>query len=234
MQVRYSSKRLPGKVLMDIAGQSLIQRLHDRLLTLQPLPVYFLTSDDPSDDILIEHFKEHNISFFRGSLDNVLERFIIAGEALGFENFFRVTGDNPFVDVHTMAKNWQNFLKYDYVDNIHGEGNTIGTGFEFVSLNALKSIPKNNTDKYHLEHVTTYIREHSKDYKHLRFLPVPELRKKGVFLTCDYKEDFDLLENIYQNFRFSNYISAEMILKFLENNPEFLAYNRHLHNTPNY
>ena len=90
VQVRNSSKRLPGKVMMDIGGQTLIQRLHDRLVNLQPLPVYFLTSNDPSDEILIEHFEEHDISYIRGSLSNVLERFIQAGETLGFEQFFRI------------------------------------------------------------------------------------------------------------------------------------------------
>jgi spore coat polysaccharide biosynthesis protein SpsF len=233
VQVRYSSTRLPGKVLMTIGGKTIIQRLYDRLSTLLSFPVFFLTSNESSDDIIIKHLEENNISYFRGSLNNVLDRFIKAGDSLGYNEIFRITGDNPFIDVHTINENWQSFMKYDYVDNIHSEGSTIGTGFEFVKLQALKSIPA-DIENYYKEHVTAYIRDHASNFNALRFIPKSEVISRNIFLTCDYPEDLKLIRSIYKHFEYSNHISIQEILKHFYKQPDLNTINRHLHQTPSY
>ena len=233
VQVRYSSKRLPGKVLMKIGGQTLIQRIHDRLTSLLPFPVYFLTSTDQTDDVIVDHLEDNKISYYRGNLNNVLERFIMAGESLGYDKFFRITGDNPFVDVHTIKEHWGSFLKFDYVDNIHGEGNVIGTGFEYVTLKALKKVPL-DTNEYYKEHVTAYVRDNAKMFNSFRFVPDHTLQQKDVFLTCDYIEDFKLIEKVFEHFDHSNYIRICDILAYLYSRTDLSSINKHLHESPSY
>lgn len=233
VQVRYSSSRLPGKVLMKIGEMTLIERLYDRLSFFLDLPIVFLTSVHVSDNIIEKHCTEKGIPVFRGDLHNVLNRYVCAGEQLGHEAFFRVTGDNPFVDAAVMAEYWRNFTKFDYVDNIHKDGNAIGTGFEFVKLDVLKSIPQ-PVSLYDKEHVTTYLRRHSDKYKSWRFLPDDKKKSKELFLTCDYQQDFWLIEEIYSYFQFSNYMKVEDVLSFLNENRHLITINQQVHNLPDY
>lgn len=171
--------------------------------------------------------------YFRGSLNNVLNRFIEAAKHFEFDKFFRVTGDNPFVDINCIEKEWQHFVSFDYVDNIHNKGSIIGTGFEFVTLKSLESIPS-DVSAYHKEHVTTYLRENSDNYSFLRYIPSHGESEGDLYLTCDYLEDFLLIEKIYEHFGYSNYINVNDIVGFLNENPHLKLINQSLHARPVY
>lgn len=234
VQVRFSSTRLPGKVMMKIENQTLIQRLNQRLKSILPFDIVFVTSIESSDDIVCNHFEENNITFFRGDLENVLFRFIEAANITGHTSFYRITGDNPFVDVHSILEHWKYFLSFDYVDNIHAEGNVIGTGFEFVKREILNNISNNQLTSYHREHVTAYIRENTESFKTLRWTPPVFLRNNSVFLTCDYPEDFILINKIYKKFNYDNLVPAKNIIEYVAESPRLKKINGHLHQSPNY
>ena len=96
VQARVSSKRLPGKVLRDIAGQPMIVRVMQRVQRCPGLDrVVLVTSVDPSDDPLSDLAHDRGWDCFRGDLDDVLTRYLNAARAYGAQSIMRVTGDCP-------------------------------------------------------------------------------------------------------------------------------------------
>ena len=99
IQARMSSKRLPGKVLEQIQGKSVLQYLLERIgrcLGLQYTIV--ATSTDNSDDPIEEFCDDFGIECFRGSLENVAERFRDAAKKYKLDAFVRVCSDSPLLD----------------------------------------------------------------------------------------------------------------------------------------
>jgi len=193
------------------------------------LPVIVATSTDASDDILAEYLKGQKIEVFRGSLLNVLNRYISAAEAFGVEEIVRVTADNPLVDIVALKRSLTLFQKYDYLDGIYQDGLIKGTGFELVSLKELKSIKSNNP--HHLEHVTVALRENLTKNPRYKKLQVPNYHQfiDKIILTCDYAEDLELLRKIFKASDYSVAITLQDILSFYRENPWIFQINADLH-----
>lgn len=225
-----SSSRLPGKALTTIGDYPLIHYVVTRMQMLN-LPVVVCTSVEKSDDPLADYLQSQHIDFFRGDLNNVLKRFIDAATEYNFENIFRITGDNPFVDVDYIANNLEKITSYDYVDGIHGEGFLYGTGFEFVRLNELKNIDSDN--EFYLENVTTFLRENMRD-TYLRLIPEGNRKiNDSIFLSCDYPEDFSLISLIHLCYNFRHDISTIEILNLFEKFKGLNKINCDKHKIPN-
>ena len=99
IQARMGSTRLPGKVLADLAGKPLIQRIVERVRQAALVDeVYVLTSEARTDDVLVERLEELAIPYRRGPVDDVLTRYLDLAEELEPSHLVRVTGDCPFVE----------------------------------------------------------------------------------------------------------------------------------------
>jgi spore coat polysaccharide biosynthesis protein SpsF len=198
-------------------------------LELSGLPVIVATSTDASDDLLAEYLKGQKIKVFRGSLLNVLSRYITTAEEFGVEDIVRVTADNPLVDIVSLKRSLNLFQKYDYVDGIYQDGLIKGTGFELVSLKALKSIKSNNP--HHLEHVTAALRENLPKNPRYEKLQVPHYHRfiDKIVLTCDYVEDLELLKLIFATYNYELSISIPEIIELYKRKPELFATNALLH-----
>jgi len=228
VQARMSSSRFPGKSMELIGNKPLVYYVVKRL-ELTGLPVIVATSTDASDDVLAEYFKELKIKVFRGSLSNVLSRYIAAAEEFGIEEIIRVTADNPLVDIVALKRSLSLFQKYEYMDGIYQEGLIKGTGFELVSLKELKSIKSNNP--HHLEHVTAALRENLPKNPRYEKIQVPHYHQfiDKIVLTCDYAEDLELLRRIFEASDYSLAITIRYILGFYRENPEIFKRNADLH-----
>lgn len=228
VQARMSSSRFPGKSLELIGDKPLLYYVVKRL-ELTGLSVIVATSSDTSDDILADYLQGQNIKVFRGSLLNVLNRYIATAETFGVEEIIRVTADNPLVDIVYLKKALSLFEKFEYVDGIYQEGLIKGTGFELFSLKELKSIKSNNP--YHLEHVTSALRENSPQNPLYNKLPVPTYHQfiDKIILTCDYVEDLELLKLIFAVYNYKPTISIPEIIDLYKRKPELFAANAFLH-----
>ena len=99
IQARMSSQRLPGKVLMPLAGKPLVQYLLESLEHSAQLGgVVVATSDQPSDAALAHFCREQEVACYRGSLDDVTARLLGAAEWHSFEAIVRVCADSPLLD----------------------------------------------------------------------------------------------------------------------------------------
>jgi spore coat polysaccharide biosynthesis protein SpsF len=228
VQARMSSSRLPGKSLHKIGGKPLIWYVLSRLAQTG-LPVIVCTSTDSSDDVLWKYLKENEFPCYRGSLDNVLQRYIATAESFGLQKIVRITGDNPFVDINYLKEALPLFNTFNYIDGIYEKGLIKGTGFELVALTDLKRI--SSLKKEHLEHVTLWLREHIEKYPEYTQLQPTQINhyQKDVFLTCDYPEDMRLISSILENFNYKADIPLSEILQFLERNGELKKVNEGRH-----
>ena len=229
IQARMSSSRLPGKVMKTIGDHPMIWYCVKRA-ELIGIPVVVATSTDPSDDVLAEYCNSQGFNCFRGSLDNVLDRYIQAAKAFGFTGIYRFTADNLFVHVHYIIENREKIESFAYYDAIHSESFIYGIGFEFAMLAELKGIQTAVTR--YLEHVTAYLREHMQGNYHRHIEHGKYSRITGLNLTCDYPEDFQVITAILKYFDFDPEVPVQKVVDFLDRQPELLLINQHRHQPP--
>ncbi len=197
IQARSSSKRLPRKALLKIDGINLVVITAKRVANTGR-KVIVATSCDPSDDYLCKILKKEKIKFCRGSLDDVLSRFIKTLENYnGNKSFFRLTADNLFVDGSLLDEIEDEFFKKKYQYLTTGTsrfGLPDGIGVEISLIKYLRKAHRNTKLKYDREHVTPYLKRNLKIsyYSKYKYL------KMGLyFCTIDYMKDFKKIRKIF-------------------------------------
>lgn len=111
IQARMSSSRLPGKVLLDIAGKPVLQHTLERAARSELLDdVLVATTLDPSDDILLEFCNRQGVACFRGNLLDVLDRYYQAACQFHADVIIRLTADCPLVDPGVLDLTLESFL----------------------------------------------------------------------------------------------------------------------------
>jgi spore coat polysaccharide biosynthesis protein SpsF len=114
LQARMSSTRLPGKVMMPLAGAPMIVRQIERVARARRIDkLVVATSTDPSDDILEATVRREAIEVFRGPLEDVQARYIAALDAHPADHVVRLTGDCPLADPHVIDATINHVLAYD-------------------------------------------------------------------------------------------------------------------------
>lgn len=128
------------------------------------VPVILATTENPGDDILVEIAKAKGVSVFRGSEENVLDRFIGAAEEFGVEKIIRVCADNPFLDMERsghlivrFGESKADYWCYALEDGTPSIKTHYGFWAEGVTLAALKKAASLIQEKVYLEHVTNFI-----------------------------------------------------------------------------
>ncbi|MEO1434553.1 MAG: NTP transferase domain-containing protein [Bacteroidota bacterium] len=189
---RYSSSRLPGKILLPIEGQPLIWHIYQRLRKIMPAELLVIcTSTDPSDDRIEAYCKAQDWQCFRGDLNDVSGRFLAAAEAFDFTFATRINGDNLFVDLQALRQmaNRAVQYKYDFISNVKDRTFPYGMSIEIVKTDFYRKVYQKMDTDYYKEHVTIYLYEHEEEGKrHYVFNEkVPEAA--GLKLAVDTPED---------------------------------------------
>jgi spore coat polysaccharide biosynthesis protein SpsF len=191
IQARMGSTRLPGKVLLQIAGRPLLEHVIGRLDNIQnKVQVVIATSTEKQDDVIANYCDSHFISFFRGSKKDVLGRYYECSKKYEFNHIVRLTADNPFTDILELECLINSHIEEDN-DYTHSFGGLpIGVGAEIFSFNALEKSFYEGHEPNHREHVNEYIQEHPDIFK-IGELKVPESKNyPSLRLTVDTKEDY--------------------------------------------
>jgi len=156
---RLSSSRLPSKALKEIYFKTLIQRVIERSKKIKKINhVCVATSDNKSDDTLVDYVQSLGIDVFRGSLDNVLDRAVKAAEFYEYDSFFRICGDRPFFDHSYYDHMIEEHLKVmcDLTTNIFPRTAPQGFTGEVIKTLTLKKILNLTNQPLDLEHVTRF------------------------------------------------------------------------------
>jgi spore coat polysaccharide biosynthesis protein SpsF len=203
LQARMGSTRLPGKVLMQAAGMSLIRHMVDRVRRATRLDELWLaTSVDPANDPLADEIDSTGIPVFRGSEGDVLSRFAAVAEKTGADWIVRLTGDCPLHDPEiidaVIGYAVDHADRPDYVCNSLRPTYPDGLDVEVFTRDALSRAAREATTPLQREHVTPFIHRHHDgpgpfrvghylgpaDFSHLRW-------------TVDEPEDYQVVKEIF-------------------------------------
>src|SRR5215470_15506655 len=161
IQARMGSTRLPGKVLLDIAGQPMLGRVISRVCRAKTIEqIVVATSTAAADDAVSAFCAERGIVCFRGSETDVLDRYYQAARLVQAKTIVRITADCPLLDPEVIDLTVSRFLEggWDYISNVNPPTFPDGLDTEVFSFAALERAWREATSVTHREHVTPYLR----------------------------------------------------------------------------
>jgi len=232
IQARMGSTRLPGKSLMDLAGKPLVHRVWERVRRAELVDrVLVLTSTDPSDDPLAAYLEDAGIPYRRGSLDDVLQRYLDLVADFDPHYVVRVTGDCPLVSGELIDVQLEALCAHDAdVTRVAGGGaeGTLG-GQGVLSARVLRRAA-GSPDPRDREHVGSFFLARNGariDTVELRLDPA--LRRDDVRLHVDEARDLELLRRIYERFAPADggacTATLAEVIAWLDANPEVAGLN---------
>ncbi len=231
IEARMSSSRLPGKVLMTAANKPFLLHLVERLKRVKKIDkIIIATTKNKKDEEIIKFCKKNNISFFRGSEYNVMQRVILAAKKYKLDLITEVTGDCPIIDYRIIDQCLEIFLsnKVDYVTNCHIRSYPDGMDVQVYKLKTLIKSSKMTRNKLDQEHVTLHIRKNPSIFKTINLMPNREIYWPELGLTLDEHKDYILLKKIIEHFykKKNKLFSCEDVINFLRLNKKLRNINR--------
>jgi N-acetylneuraminate synthase/N,N'-diacetyllegionaminate synthase len=199
---RYNSKRLPGKILREINGRTVLGRIVDRIsIGAQNYPFVVATSTDPSDDIIADYCRRAGYECFRGPLEDVSERFEQCALKYGWDFAARINGDNLFVDYDSLRAMLAiaDTNVFDFVTNVPGRTFPLGMSIEIIRVQFYRDVVKNFIDKADFEHVTSWLYNNPSVGRRYVFENKVCPEAAGFQLALDTNEDFLLAQHIFDN-----------------------------------
>lgn len=198
---RYNSNRLPGKILKEINGIPILTIILKRLQTkIDRNDIVIATSTEASDNPIQHYCEENDYNIYRGSLENVSERFLHCATTYNADYAVRINGDNLFTDP-TLILKLVSFLEekpFDFISNVPGRSFPFGLSVEVVSISFYQSVINiiNQSEKYK-EHVTLFLYENT-DYmnQYLFYKNEDYPIASGIQLAVDDENDFKIVSEI--------------------------------------
>lgn len=233
IQARSNSSRLPNKVLLPFYNdQTILDIILSKLKhNKYDIPIILATTNKKKDNKLVNCAIKHNINYYRGSEEDVLDRYYHALKTYNKKYCIRVCSDNPFLSLKYLDdlifEAYKTNYDYDYVAYTHDNKiptikTHIGLFCEFVSRKAINYIYNNTTyekDKIFREHVTNFI--YNDDNKHLfniKLLPIFIIPNFSQYrLTLDTERDFKILRHIYEYLMKNNKETGEISINKIFN-----------------
>lgn len=226
-QARMSSGRLSGKTLMDLAGEPMIDRVVERARrAVLPDDVWVATTTDFTDDVLAAHLEALGVPCFRGSLDDVLGRYVGAAEASNADVIVRIACDCPLIDpdvIDAVIGAYRVGPDVEYCTNTLKRTYPIGMDTEVFSRSALERAHREASKAYEREHVTPYIYQHPELFQ-LRSIEAPDWAVwPELRLTVDEAADLEMLQAVIA--RVGQGAGLRQVLQCLSADEELAAMN---------
>lgn len=222
IQARYGSSRLPGKILIDLCGKPVLQRVIERVQRSQYIDeVFVVTSIGPENLPVLRLCAGLGIRVFAGSEDDVLDRYYQLAKLVKLDYVVRITADCPCYDWELLDSAISGMsAEADYLSDF-GETLPDGLDLEIIRFEALKRSWQEAQLTSEREHVTQYIRKHPELFS-LQNFQSPIAGIGHLRWTLDEAEDYDLIRNIYGHFLEcgkEDFLTKD-ILEYLRGNPE--------------
>jgi spore coat polysaccharide biosynthesis protein SpsF len=227
LQARMNSKRLPGKVMKSIAGKPMIGILIDRLEQSE-LPIILATSINIENDTLADYAKSLGVLIYRGSEENVLERYYFAAKSVEANVVIRVTGDNPLLDGKFLRDQVVLFLSLKdsraYLSTSLSQTWPLGISVEIFSFELLEEAYHNSALQYQKEHVTPYMHQNVPgDIKIIA--PRRNESRYHYRLTVDTEDDYILNCKLIEELGCEKK-TIEEIIQIIDNNKDLTLINK--------
>ena len=206
IQARMGSKRLKGKMLMKIDRKSIIQHVIDRVKKIDAIKKIIIASTNSIDDDNLEKVcKLNNIGIFRGSTNNVFDRFQKISIQNNYSTILRINGDSPLLDVKLFNKiiKFSKNKKYDIFTNVQPRTFPQGQSLELIKRKILIDVDQKKLTKKHKEHVTNYFYENKKKYKIVNYSNSNNLG--NINLSINNEKDLINIKKIFYKYKSKTY-----------------------------
>ena len=227
VQARLGSTRLPRKVMRPICGVPMIELLLRRLSGAKLLSeIVVATSQEPHNQLLVEHVESLGYGTYQGSETDVLDRYYRAAAMRHPDVVVRVTGDCPLVDPQIVDALIARFTEdgADYVCNVSPPTYPDGLDVEVFSFEALQTAWREAKEGHEREHVTPYIRE-SGHFRVINFANSQDHSDERW--TVDEPEDLEVVRGVFEYFAPRVDFSWREVLKLRWSRPDLFEANRH-------
>ena len=226
IQVRMGSTRLPGKVLKKLNGITVLESLLNQLNYSKLLNDKIIaTTSNSEDDVIVNFCKSKEIKYFRGSQDDVLDRYYNCAKKFSINTIIRITSDCPLMDPQVVDDVIDFYLKnsYDYVNNFYKRTYPYGNDVEIFSLKVLEKVWEKATKPSEREHVTPYIYNNPDEFS-LGWIENKE-NLSEFHWTIDRKEDLIFVQNIFKKIS-KRPILMKDIIDVIKDDPSLLEINK--------
>ena len=221
LQARMSSTRLPGKVMSQINGHPMIYWEISRISKAKLVnKTVVAISDQSSDDILANYLESIHQEYIRGSLDNVLGRYVKAEENYNPSAIIRLTADCPLVMPELIDQYLEIFHKsdFDYLSNTLVLSYPDGLDIEIIKPGIFKKLLEFNLSEEEKEHVTLGI--YSRKDKFRTHNVSNKTNISDFRWTVDTSDDLAFVKSIYAHFESKEInFTFEDVLKYVKDNP---------------
>ena len=229
LQARVSSARLPGKVLKPILGEPMLARQVERIRRTKGIDqLTVATSELPSDDAVAALCARLGVDCYRGSLDDVLDRFYRAAERLHPQHVMRLTGDCPLIDSGVLDRLIELHVGggYDYSSNVIRRTFPDGLDAEIFTYGLLQRAWHEAGSPREREHVTPFMYETDDDLR--RGSLEDRVDRSHMRWTVDHPEDLAFTSRVFEAlYPGDPTFGADDVYRLLAAHPEIAALNAH-------
>lgn len=234
---RMGSTRLPGKVLLPLAGRPVLWHIIYRLTHARSVNATIVaTSNLPRDEPIADAAAAWDVPCFRGSDHDVLGRHYLAAQRVGADVIVRVPADKPLVDpaLVDVVVEAHRRAGADYTTNMpedwpSGMWFPYGLEVEVVGFHALEQAHREATAPADREHGLTYLYQHPEAFRVSRVMTPPDLAHPELRLALDTREDYELLRHVYALWQEGQPpLDVRGVIAHLTRHPELAAVNRHV------
>ncbi len=229
IQTRMGSSRLPGKVMEDIGGETMLARVVGRTKRAQLLhEVVVATTVNPEDEVIVDECQRLHVAVYRGKENDVLDRYYQTALVYQIGTIVRITSDCPLIEPAVVDKVISAFLSEgpDYASNAIERTYPLGLDVEVMTMHALTRAWQEAAKPHERTHVTPYIYQNPSkfcllhvrgdaDYSHYRW-------------TVDMPEDLAFVRAVYERLGNYNDVSWNEVLRLIQSEPDLSAVNRHV------
>jgi spore coat polysaccharide biosynthesis protein SpsF len=230
VQARLGSSRLPGKVLQDLAGATMLARVVERLRAARTIDdIVIATTMSESDDPIITEAARLGVHAWRGSEQNVLARYIGAARKYHAGAVVRVTSDCPLIDPETIDRvvNTLRNASVDYTSNTHTRTYPRGLDVEAFYLETLEKIFALATSPAAREHVTAYLMEKPNEFTIHQV--TADTDDSDLRWTVDTEEDLAMIRMLFADLDLGRTMRPyREVVAAVRARPELLAINAHI------
>jgi len=221
LQGRVGSTRLPGKVLLPLAGKPAILHVYERTLQCRQIDrIIVATTTNPEDDQIAELFEGMGVEVFRG-VEDPLKRYYQAATFYKLKHIVRIMSDCPLMDPEVVDEVIKGYFNGGYDHYYLGDGSPVGLDTTVYSYDALKRAHEEAKEQYEREHIFPYITSHPELFRIGKLDKFHGLRH--LRWVMDYPEDYEFIKKVYDSlYKEGELFLSSDILKFLKENPDLI------------
>src|SRR5690554_3098947 len=206
--VRYNSKRLPGKALINVKGKPLLWYIINKALKIKGIDdIVIATSSKKDDDKIVSFARKENINFFRGDLNNVALRVLNCAIEYQADYFIRLNGDSPYFDYKLIKDNIKYcYDNYDLITNLLNRTFPYGISVEIIKTNTFMNIYENLSVE-EKEHITKYFYKNRAKFA-IKSIYLSNKNLSGYRLVVDTPADLLLFRKIINKTK-NNFVNVK-------------------------